>query len=274
MVSRITGNETEFLFTKRVLNKYEVSYYRCKDTGYVQTEEPYWLKEAYESAITQLDIGLAQRNITLTAFIDRFIPQNFNARARFLDYAGGYGLLTRLLRDKGYDFWSVDHYCKNLFSPYNDLACLKGEHRFEMVTAFELMEHFEDPLQQIQDPLQYSDHFLFSTELIPDAEPPVDWWYWAPETGQHVSFYTLAALQEMAKRNNRRFYSNGKNLHLFTTKKFDRNPFPPVNERLPFFYRKIKKLLQAYENKHRIPLPNLAEQDYQEICKMIRSEVK
>jgi hypothetical protein len=272
MTSRITGKDTTFLFKKKLLNQYEVSYFRCNETGFIQTEEPYWLHEAYESAITKLDIGLVRRNIELSHLIDRFISKNFNPLGSFLDYAGGYGLLTRILRDKGYDFWNTDDYCQNLFATYNDIKYYGGERNFELVTAFELLEHLQDPIAQIKTPLQYSNHLLFSTELIPANGKVEDWWYIAPETGQHISFYTLEALKRIADTYAMNFYSNGKNLHLFSKKEFSTNPFSFLDKRLPFFYRKIKKVLSAYENKHKTKLPNLAESDYQKIKEIIASE--
>lgn len=274
MISRITGNETTLLFTKKVLNKYNVSYYRCNQTGYIQTEQPYWLQEAYESVITKLDIGLAHRNIELSKFIEKFIPKNFNPHGRFLDFAGGYGLLTRILRDRGFDYWTTDQYCQNIFSPYNDIKYIQGDYTFELVSAFEVLEHFEDPLTQIQQPLRYSEHLLFSTEIIPEQDNLENWWYFAPETGQHVSFYTLKALEQIAKMNQKNFYSNGKNLHLFTTKNFDYNPFSALEERLPYIYRKMKKWILRYENKSKLSLASLSERDYLDIKKIIQSEGK
>ena len=63
MKSKITGGDTSLLFEKKVLGKFDVKYFRCEDTGFIQTEDPYWLEESYSSAITKLDIGLPYRNI-------------------------------------------------------------------------------------------------------------------------------------------------------------------------------------------------------------------
>jgi hypothetical protein len=40
-----------------------------------------------------------------------------------------------------------------------------------------------------------------------------------PETGQHIALYSIASLELIAKRFNLNYYTNGKNLHLFTKKK-------------------------------------------------------
>ena len=72
MKSKITGGSTTLLFTAKVLNQYDVKYYRCNDTGFIQTENPYWLPEAYSDAITKLDIGLPYRNIQLTDRVSKY----------------------------------------------------------------------------------------------------------------------------------------------------------------------------------------------------------
>jgi hypothetical protein len=46
-----------------------------------------------------------------------------------------------------------------------------------------------------------------------------DWWYYAPETGQHVSFYSQAALRRLADRLSLNLYSNGRTVHLLTKRR-------------------------------------------------------
>ena len=140
MKSKITGGDTTLLFSKKVLNNYEVKYYRCNETGFIQTEAPYWLQEAYSSAITKLDIGLPSRNIILSDRVSKLLTVKFNDKGIFLDYAGGYGLFTRLMRDKGFNFYNTDKYCQNLFAEYFDLTDLPPDTNFELTTAFEVFE--------------------------------------------------------------------------------------------------------------------------------------
>jgi len=138
MQSKITGGDTTLLFTARILNKYDVKFYRCNDTGFIQTEEPYWLQDAYSSAITKLDVGLVYRNITLMDTVSNLLLANFNTKGVFLDYAGGYGLFTRLMRDKGFNFYHTDEFCQNILAEYFDLNTLPPNSKFELVTAFEV----------------------------------------------------------------------------------------------------------------------------------------
>ncbi|MBC7399965.1 MAG: class I SAM-dependent methyltransferase [Mucilaginibacter sp.] len=252
MQSKITGADTTLLFTARILNKYDVKYYRSNDTGFIQTEEPYWLQEAYSSAITKLDVGLVYRNITLRERIGPLLATYFNKSGVFLDYAGGYGLFTRLMRDNGFNFYHTDKFCQNIFAEYFDLTNLPVNTRFEAVTAFEVFEHLANPLEEIKEILTYSDNLFFTTELQPEVITGVeDWSYFSTETGQHIAFYNEATLNAIAQQLGCNFYTDGKFLHLFTKTVFDTNPFALVRD--PFLLRKAKKLVKKSLQKIGIP---------------------
>lgn len=252
MQSKITGGETTLLFTAKVLNKYDVKYYRCNATGFIQTEDPYWLTEAYSSAITKLDVGLVYRNQHLAETTAKLLVSAFDKDGRFLDYAGGYGLFTRLMRDKGFNFYHTDQYCQNIFAEYFDLSTLAPDARFEMLTAFEVFEHLPNPLEEIKQMMGYSYNLLFSTELQPDdVKKADDWHYLSAETGQHIAFYNKQSLQAIADELGYNFYTDGKFLHLFTQKKFDHNPLMPAKDGL--LLRKAKKLLARAERKAGMP---------------------
>lgn len=262
MQSKITGKETKLLFHAKVLNKYDVPYYQCIQTGFIQAAIPYQLSEAYDSAIAKLDIGLVSRNMQFADRTARLLKKKFNLAAGscFLDYAGGYGLFTRLMRDKGFNFYTTDPYCTNLFAEFHDFKDLEKGTNFELVTAFEVFEHLYDPLKEIQNMFQYSDNLLFSTEIQPkNIKKLADWWYFVPETGQHISFYTLVSLELIAQKLGKYFYSDGCSLHLFSAKKLERNPLN--NTFLDFFIRKINRYLMK-RNRH--PAGSLLQKDWQE----------
>jgi hypothetical protein len=262
MESKITGGHTTLLFEAKVLSKYDVKYYRCNDTGFIQTEEPYWLDEAYSSAITRLDIGLPYRNIQMADRVSRIILNSFNSNRKFLDYAGGYGLFTRLMRDKGFDYFNTDKYCQNMFAEHFDLQDLPANTLFELTTAFEVFEHLVQPAKDAQEMLSYADHLLFTTELQPAEINTVnDWWYFAPETGQHIAFYNEDSLAYLAKQAGYNFFTDGQMLHLFTKKQFDKNPL--VEGRDSFLLRKAKKYVRKMEQaKYRYPESRLMK-DYE-----------
>ena len=212
------------MFQKRLLFKFDVTYYRCDGCGYIQTEHPFWLDSAYSSAIASLDIGLVQRNIAFADRIEEIILKCFNPEGRFLDYAGGYGLLVRLMRDRGFDCYWTDRYCTNLFARFFSAEDLPDSGSdFELVTAIEVMEHLVEPHKELDEMLRFSRSLLFTTELIPEDHIE-DWWYLSPETGQHVGFFTLDALQVVADRHGLKLVSDGAMLHLLTDRAITKLP--------------------------------------------------
>jgi Methyltransferase domain len=198
--------------------KHTASYRRCVSCGFLFAEEPHWLQEAYSDAITSTDMGTvsrADRNSLMTkATIDLF----YRSSKTYLDYGAGYGMFVRRMRDLGYDFHAYDLHCQNMFAEQVALVSLDGKH-YDLSTAFEVFEHLEDPLSVIKLLFAVADHLLITTEILPEPVPSLDaWWYFAPEHGQHISFYTLKSLRIMAKAGSRFFYTNGCNIHLFSRK--------------------------------------------------------
>lgn len=206
------------LVNTKILNKYNVQYYSCTECGFIQTETPYWLDEAYSSAIARSDIGLVRRNIKLSNFCSAFIPMFFNPNGRFVDYGGGNGMFVRLMRDIGYDFYWQDKFAQNQFAVDFDLT---DKNNISLVTAFEVFEHLSQPISEIESMFEYSDTIVFTTRLLPRwGITPDEWWYFTPDTGQHISLYSKESLEWIAKRFNLRFSSNGISLHLLSTRSF------------------------------------------------------
>lgn len=222
MNCKICQHATIHQFVTRVLDKYDVHYYKCPRCSFLQTEYPFWLPESYEEAITDLDIGYVARNISLSEIVTSVIKLTGNTRGRFVDYGGGYGLFVRLLRDKGFDFYRQDTYCKNIFARNFDVKDRPLPEKFDMLTAFEVFEHLEDPLSEIEKMFEYADTLLFSTALQPNRSltNPNEWWYIAPETGQHISFYHRSTLEYLAQRFQCNLYTDGSGLHMLTKERW------------------------------------------------------
>ena len=144
---RVCGAGSTEFGRARVLDRLDVQYFQCPCCRLVQTEQPYWLDEAYSTALIAADVGAVDRNLRLAAITQAVIQQFFDADATFLDYGGGYGLFVRLMRDRGFDFRWHDRYAKNLLSIGFDAAPNEGS--FELVTAFEVLEHLVDPIEEI-----------------------------------------------------------------------------------------------------------------------------
>jgi hypothetical protein len=223
----VCGGLSRSIFSALILKKYNADYFECRNCGFIQTEKPYWLTESYQSAITDLDIGLLYRNIQFSEDLESFLSKDvIDPGGRFIDYGGGYGTFVRLMRDKGFDFYRQDIYCQNLFAKHFDISDIETVKKFELLTAFEVFEHLDDPKAELEKMLALSDNIFFSTLLLPSNKPnPDTWWYFAPETGQHISFYTKKSLEIIAQKYNLNFYSNGSSLHMFLKGKLDIAPF-------------------------------------------------
>ncbi len=157
------------------------------------------------------------RNLVFSRIASVLLYFLFDARGRFLDYAGGYGIFTRLMRDIGFDFRWHDPYTENLVARGFEYSPDEGP--FEVLTVFEAFEHFVDPLAELTKIMTFSRNVLFSTELLPNPAPALDaWWYYGPEHGQHVAFYSRRSLEILAARHGLHFQSNGGSLHLFSEK--------------------------------------------------------
>jgi len=220
MNCKICGSESPLLFKAVVLRKHEVGYFHCRECNYIFTEEPYWLEEAYTNPINHSDTGLLNRNIFYSKILSLLLFFFFKKNGKFLDFAGGYGVFSRLMRDNGFDFYWNDPFCTNLFS-YGFELDKAGTTWFELLTSFESFEHFPNPLNEIEKMLSYSRNIFFSTELFSGEAPDKNgWWYYSFEQGQHVSFYSAQTLGKIAAKYGLHFYSFG-DYHLFSEKKLN-----------------------------------------------------
>ncbi|MGK5094019.1 class I SAM-dependent methyltransferase [Deltaproteobacteria bacterium TL4] len=174
----------------------------------MQTEEPYWLEEAYSRPINISDTGYMQRNLNLSRQLTTLFSLFFNVQGKYLDYAGGYGVFVRLMRDVGFDYYWDDKYSQNLFSEGFEWDQSKPN-SIEAITTFESFEHFVNPMEEIDKILSISNNLIFTTLLLPDPIPtPDNWWYYGLDHGQHISFYTEKTL---------RYIANHFELHYFNT---------------------------------------------------------
>ncbi len=225
MKCKVCESDSHHLAQGKVMGKYDVDYFQCSNCGFVQTEEPYWLDEAYSQPIASSDVGLAFRNFSFSKITQNLLFNFFNHQARFLDYGGGYGLFVRLMRDAGFDFYWLDKFCQNIFAQGFEIGAA-ANNQFELVTAFEVFEHLVHPTYELENLLKISRNILLSTELLPESNPkPDEWWYYVLHEGQHVSLYTAKSLSILAAKFNLNFYSNGSSLHLLTEKQLPEDLF-------------------------------------------------
>jgi hypothetical protein len=186
-------------FNLTILGKHNVQYLECVNCGALQTEPPYWLEEAYGEAhgnknLSILDTGAAQRNIDNLAAC--FVISKLFSLKNVIDVGGGDGLLCRLLRDYEINCYLKDKYATPTYA--------QGftERDFDipdLVIGFEVLEHLPNPKNDLQEFFGYNAKALLLTTAIYRNQQK-DWWYFSPESGQHVFFYSMKALKRIAEK--------------------------------------------------------------------------
>jgi SAM-dependent methyltransferase len=133
--------------------------------------------------------------------------------ARHLDYGGGAGLLSQLLREAGWD-----SACYDPFFDSGDLAATPGT--FQLLTCYEVFEHVADVRQlaaTLAALLAPDGLILFST-LVSDGELKAGlapaWWYAAPRNG-HISLHSSRSLALLGQQQGLRIASFSPGLHLY-----------------------------------------------------------
>ena len=192
-----------------ILNKYTSINFHCPNCDYMKFPNPKWLEEAYSDVIAQTDIGLVARNLYVARKLSPLLLYLDRGKGQYLDAAGGYGLLVRLMRDKGFNFLWSDEFCTNIFAKR---FTKQDNTYFSGVTAIEVLEHVDNPLQFIENiMLDTKAEFLVFTTLLYKGRPPEikKWWYYCLDTGQHISFYSKKTLKNIANRLNYNVYSVG-----------------------------------------------------------------
>ena len=164
--------KVEALFSTVLLQKHPTQYFQCLNCGYVQTEEPYWMEEAYKASINDSDTGMMMRSFWHRNIAATLIYFLFNQKGQFLDYGGGYGVFVRLMRDVGYDFYWQDKHTENLFAKGFEFP-VSEKLTIELLTCFEAFEHFVEPVTELENLLSISQNILLSTEFIPEPTPPL-----------------------------------------------------------------------------------------------------
>jgi hypothetical protein len=193
-----------------------VDYFDCSRCGYFHTQEPTWLDQAYASTINNCDTGIMLRNQTNVGVVLATLTALGARLGRVVDFAGGYGILVRLLRDRGVDALWSDPYCKNLLA----IGFKHNDEEASLVTAFEAFEHFVEPIREAEKLFAIAPNLLISTELIPTPAPaPEKWWYYGLDHGQHIGFYRMQTLEWIARKYNKYLISDGRSYHLFSEKK-------------------------------------------------------
>jgi hypothetical protein len=225
------------------MKRHIAAYRRCDNCGYTFVEDPHWLEEAYRHPINTSDTGILARNEKIRDALTFIFWMKSSPGDRFLDYAGGYGLLTRMMRDKGFDFYWHDPYTENIFAKGFEMN--PADRPFRALTCCECYEHFTDPVAELERQCGFSRNIFLTTSLISPKPPaPDDWDYYGFSHGQHVSFYTEESLRILARSFGLNFCSNGRNFHCLGDN-------APGNSLMKLAYSPVSGMVQLFARKFR-----------------------
>lgn len=193
---------------------------RCPACGLFQFAAPDWLEAAYADPIADIDVGLASRCVELARTTEALVRAERLGNRTHLDFGGGYGLLTRLARDRGVDMRHHDPYAKNLFAQGFEGGL---DTAYGLVTLVEVLEHLTDPFAVLQELTRHAEVIVVSTVLVaPGTVDLTGWWYLIPDLGQHITFCTAASLEALAGRLGWHVSTDGVGLHVFSRRPLHR----------------------------------------------------
>lgn len=229
MKCKICTSDAKETLTHSVRHTHTAHYYLCPTCDFMFVSNPTWLAEAYAKPINTADVGYVTRNIFLSRKTLVLFMLIFKRTDMFLDYASGYGILPRIMRDYGLDFLWDDIYVPNLFAESFEYS-KRPDAKISALTCFECFEHLPKPLEEISKMLAITETVFFSTLLKPAGIcPSEDWIYYGFNHGQHVAFYSEKTMKYIARKHNLNFYTDGANVHLLTKKMLPRFILRAVN---------------------------------------------
>jgi hypothetical protein len=169
-----------------------------------------------------LDTGLVARSISASNLVSTILFFEGKTQTAGIDWGGGTGLLTRLLRDNGFLVQTFDKFAEPIHAEGFSIKSDELDRKLTFLTSVECFEHLANPYQSYIKPTADKDFFFFTTETI--SNPPPDpaseyWWYFLPETGQHITFASKKGIKHFKDRLGFPYYFELGNLHVMSRKK-------------------------------------------------------
>lgn len=208
-------NQGKFLPPSGIL----IRYFLCQRCGFCFAPEfSQWSLQDFEQRIYNQNyivvdpdyVDLRPR-VNAQSLIDTF--KGNESQIKHLDYGGGSGLLSRLLRDAGWTSTSYDP-----FVDRDKQVTQLG--KFDLISAYEVFEHAPDVRQLISnlsDLLEPNGVIIFSTLLSDGDIAPnqkLSWWYAAPRNG-HISIFSKQSLFLLGQSKHLKLGSFSYGLHAF-----------------------------------------------------------
>lgn len=196
-----------------ISNLIRASVRKCSRCHFIYVVNPYWLAGSFSQNLNRFDVGSADRSLIVAGFVRSIFKRREASKVKVLDFGGGDGLATRVLRDAGIDCRWEDPYCQPVFAvgpSHSEIS------HFDLAFMGEVALHLTNPLETIKDLMKRSDRLLM-TAVVPPEKITTDWWYLMPQTGQHVAFYPVKTLKWIASELSLYLLTDGKFFHQFSS---------------------------------------------------------
>ena len=184
------------------LSQKPIYYFLCENCHFCFAPEIYnWTISEFEEKIynnqyIEIDPDYVENRPTANAKQLTHLFDNQKQLIRHLDYGGGSGLLSQLLREQDWQSITYDPF-------YNKETNLKNLGKFDLITAYEVFEHVPNVDKLMSDLsflLNDNGIILFST-LLSDGQieknKRIQWWYASPRNG-HISLFSKKSLSILA----------------------------------------------------------------------------
>jgi hypothetical protein len=186
-----------------------VEYFRCSQCGFLFTDFfDDWSNQDFSEFVYNDEYVKAdpdyngKRPRGIAAHLNGLLAP-CRGTGSLLDYGGGSGIFVEEMRKNGY----ID---SEVYDPF--AQPIKPNRKFDIITAFEVIEHTTDPLKTFEEIFNFMNPqgcLVISQTIQPqDIESlGAQWWYVAPRNG-HVSFYTDFSMGVIASMNNMQYARN------------------------------------------------------------------
>ena len=164
---------------------------------------------------------------------------------KHLDYGGGNGKLSILLKQDGWDSETYDPFPSN-----NKLLSDLG--KYNLITAFEVFEHVPDInlLMKNLTEIMTSDCLVLFSTLVSDGNIKknrrIDWWYASPRNG-HINLFSKQSLMLLGSKNALSFSSFSNGFHCYSNQ-------------VPHWANHIKQFINPSIIQQKNQLPDLIKQ--------------
>lgn len=210
ILCRLCGAPSNLKFELPLVSGLTGHYYECSRCQFLRSDhldDPAALRIVYSNTLGETDVGaawrqrcVADRIVQLAAF--GLFPAK--QKCRLLDYGCGPGYVASLLRyRKGWEVYGFEPYIPPIYLPTSTLvtkAEVLERAPFDVIIASEVLEHFIDPVSDLRflSEIMADTGFLYvTTGLYRSPGRDKNWTYLAPQGGQHVSFYSRSAINEV-----------------------------------------------------------------------------